>query len=428
MLRIKNKFHIRKKIFKSKKNKGNDPSKKLELEKSKIKKRKKPSAKKAPVFSFVFTQDLRIQFPQVNCVYYIKNQAFPKGAAAVTFEGEVSTLAYFNLANFTYQFRDENVKYVLLPDDKRLVSKHALAVNTEKSLVSPITFYSQSHFDHLYTLREINIDIDKEKIAYRFFCSKIPGIEIGSKTLQEECQKLAGDIPIMTGKYPLFVDHKRPDFAFLATLYHQFMQYNDPPRLAYQNKHSVNWCAARAHAMTLFLNQYRVTSYKLFKRWDALDWKEDSPEFKKGWRYHCGTMIIDSDNNKWVWEPWVGNNHYLLAFENWLRVSDEPIPIKLLVTNSWVLDDFRHGKEVYIGEKIRKTGRPFFNAFQMTMTCALPNSPERPISTKNKEDSIRKKVETNKNMLFFRPLFQATKSNAVPITSQADKSKLVLKK
>lgn len=330
------------------------------------------------------TSSTRIQAPKQNYLYHIKDKALPDGEAIIRFAGNLKNLRYFNLANFNYRkiFREEDHLHLT---DFMAVSRDSLPKSVRDNHLPPLLFYSKSAPNTLHTIRNMSIGIYNEP-SYTVTFSPVQGVSIYNDALQHECQQLSKTIPVIAGEYPLFQEPKRPSLEFLVHLYHNFLQYNNHERLVEQNNKSENYCTARAHFVSTLLGQYGITTIKLYKRWTFEQWQQFNPERRCPWKFHCATLIIDSDNHKWVWDPWIGFNKQLLTLTQWLHRKDEPTPMKLIIANSAIISDFTRGRFVEPGLKNR--GPCFFNAFQATCGSAIPNPPEHSLTAYNRNQSM----------------------------------------
>lgn len=129
------------------------------------------------------------------------------------------------------------------------------------------------------------------------------------------------------------------------------------------------------------LSYYGIDTVKIFKTWNVIDWLTFSKDKKliKLYDFHSGLMIVDKDNNKWIWDPWVGNNKRLLTLAQWVYAQNAPKPISVLIANRSVLSDYTNGKINYPNYNY------FFpelyrNILQALIASAIPHSPVRSIT------------------------------------------------
>lgn len=338
----------------------------------------------------IYTNETKIQNPKKDYIYHIKNKFLPNGEVIVTFIGEINNVSYLDVSTFLYQkkstvetdhFRFDGCPYF----DAYFIYKKSLPVSTFKIPMEPSLYYLKNEPKQLQAIYEMQIQLNNYGDNYfnlkNIKLIPVKDIKICNTELKKECQELIRNIPVVSGQYPIFVEDKRPNYRFLQILYNKFINYNDNARLTSQYKKSTDWCTARAHFVTTFLNQYGISNIKLFKEWAPGTWKKIYPNIKSAWKYHCATMIIDSDNRKWVWDPWVGLNQHLLTLDQWSNRSDEPTPIKLLLANSTIIGDYLSGNSSRSEFLTDSSFEPYvFNPFQMMWSSAIPNPPERPIT------------------------------------------------
>ena len=197
-------------------------------------------------------------------------------------------------------------------------------------------------------------------------------MEFYNDQLQSECQALSGGVPVEAGKRPIYKSKGQPDINFLRELYQGFWEYNKD-RLDSQYQLSRGRCHVRAHLICELLHNYGIDTLKVYKHWRTDDWWVFGPD--RCWRFHAAAMIIDSDNNKWVWDPWIGKNSHLLTLKEWLFDKESPRPTKLLVANRTVIGDWEKAKASYTFARDLIPMDDYLVTFQALLFSVIPIRP-----------------------------------------------------
>lgn len=320
-------------------------------------------------------QDSVIWFPKTNCLYHLKSDVIPSGEVTISFTGDaVEEYGYLDLScaiakrkeklgnddNNTEQFEFEEFIFI---------SRESLPPNKCGEFLSPIQILQKKMPSHLLKVMDIQVHLNKNAKSVNISGTLSPKIKQKNHEIQKKFQKAAGNIPVTTGQYPIYIDENRPDFQTLESLYQNFICYNkDKLKEQYQN--SQNLCHIRAHFISTFLNGYGISTVKLYKIWNIDDWKSCG-----NWIFHCATMIIDKKNQGWVWDPWVYFSKNLLTLDQWLNRANEPVPVKLLITNHAVVSDFQWGRKIDGAHFMELCSTDYVNSFQALAGSALPNPP-----------------------------------------------------
>lgn len=325
--------------------------------------------------------NLKIISPKLDCIYHYACPELPEGRLTISYGG--SSLPKMNdiCVNSLNHSWNSNI---YLPNPVSYESKETLPLYFSDSKI-PLFLYDYSHCQlrvvtklHIYN-NDIIISDSTEFTGHK-------ALEIINPTLMQECQQLVGNIPINMGNHPIFKVYNRPNFTWLAELYEKFWQYNKD-KLEDQYSKTAGRCFVRAHFISMMLSIYGVDSVKIFKFWeDDTDW--EAYGWSESWIFHCAVMIIDSDNDKWVWDPWVGLNAQLLSLPQWLYDQTMPAPIELMIQNRGSLSFTglsgpflsSHTNSGVIPNlafdcKVSAESRRFFQAL---CGSAIPNPPQQP--------------------------------------------------
>jgi hypothetical protein len=251
--------------------------------------------------------------------------------------------------------------------------------------------------------------------------SIVENVTVINATLKNECQELVKDVPVKAGEFPIHVGREeRPSYEFLESLYKLFLKFNNK-KLSTQYQISKGYCHLRVHLVNIMLCCYGINTVKVFKVWNPSDWEklkerpsqQSSPASEQGTNiacdFHCGTMIIDSNNNKWVWEPWVGENKKLLTLAEWVYEKDTPKPISLCITNRSVLSN--HENDLISSSSYDYSFLTLYrNVFQQLISSAIPNPPRRDITffatypaSSSNDEICEEKSRLNKQALISYP-------------------------
>ncbi|SRR5579883_1369431 len=348
----------------------------------------------------IYLEDAIVPHPEINTTYYIFDKDSNKKIIARFIGDKIPEFSYIDLTGLTscqgtqlesYHFKDP------------FFSKDALPPSSDLKYGSPL-FNWMSDTKRLLEVNEITIHFNsgQNNLLDSHFCTKgnraHKNMEHCNVTLQKECQALAGDIPVVSGDYPIFFKDN-PSFEVLSDLYQKFINYNDNYKLSKQYENSKSKCFMRAHVSTVLCDLHGINTAKLYKIYNQNDWQKFVAN--KSWWFHCASMLIDNQNRKWVWDPWVGFNQRLLTLDEWLNKKDEPRPIKLKIMNKAIITDLKFGSTPEAYKFLKTKSSYMINAFQAVFSDAVPNPPERPLSNKNYFIPLsQSSFKDNKNTFF----------------------------
>lgn len=197
------------------------------------------------------------------------------------------------------------------------------------------------------------------------------------KEIKQELSTRINEEDVQVGNYPIQLNNK-PSFAALKETFDQFIQYNTREMLAKQLKDTRGRCHIRAHFASILLKQHGISSCKIFKIWEHNDWIQYNAAQNKGtptWvRYHTAALIVDHENNKWVWDPWE-NPHYPLApLKTWLFQETEPTPYQIFISSMYVMNVNSKG-HCAAATNFKTLNEKDTRFFQCVYGSASPNRP-----------------------------------------------------
>jgi len=314
--------------------------------------------------------DSIINHPKPNCTYLLESGDGAGTTITLTFEGsKVTMLRFIDVAVCVYQLKKE-------ASSRQIHSTTVTFLSNESIFATParLPLYFLDSEGELGLISSIKVTLDTlQDISTDLEITPMDNpIKPDNINLRNECQKLVGNMHVVVGNYPIVLPKNRISHATLAALYNQFIQYNDDNKLQTQYNNSKSYCYIRAHFVNELLGRYGIASVKVLKAWNPSDWKEFSDN--KSWKFHCAAMIVDNENNKWVWDPWVGFNHRLLSLQQWVYQKDEPTPIKLLIAHRVVVNDIEQGHHGY-GTRFSQLTPKNISTFQAVYSDAVPNPP-----------------------------------------------------
>lgn len=329
-----------------------------------------------------------VEAPQRNTLYRIKKSAASHEVVEVSFSGnDVDNYMSVNVVSGFFVTKSTmsgthlrgcigfNESFYLIP-------KMALPVSIANTKL-PLVLFALKNSATVVDIDKIEFILNENETSIQFsgFKLKTNTIKFYSQTLQKECQAMSGKIPVIAGEYPLFFEEKRPDSQYLSNLFTNFLRYNST-RLADQLKQTDGVCHIRAHFVSVMMSYYGIDTIKLYKFYKASDWDAFS---SKRWSFHCAAMVIDKNNNKWVFDPWIYPGSHLLTLQQWLNAEDEPAPVKLVLANKVIVDDLGSDNLARakhpMGEDLLRLGSSGNLRFLQAMfASAIPNRPEFPIA------------------------------------------------
>jgi len=358
------------------------------------------------IWSPILNHEYRIQYQQKEISIYFRSDN------NINFE-------YFDFASGmgkTFKNKTANFKY--------FISKKSLPQSYQALSLPPIMFINndcrQDQFHTIFSTKRIEITSrinNNFSISMTCDASKF-SIKSNNQEIQQRYQKVVPKIPIITGKYPIFLDSNKPNFSYLEKMYNDLLRFNEEDKLKLQYNDSESLCHVRAHALHHLL---ALPAVKVYKFWDFYDWKNYVDD--KAWIFHCAIMFIDENNQGWICDPWVGLNKKLLTLKEWAYRNDEPTPTKIMITSPAIINDIIDGEEAEASHFLRTSSKDTSDAFQAIATSIFPNNPEKPLSIKSfihsflkkslQEGAKNKLIGFNDNGLFKSKSSQKTKeSNA----------------
>lgn len=202
-----------------------------------------------------------------------------------------------------------------------------------------------------------------------------------NSTLRQELKQQLGSridaVEVKVGVYPIQLENK-PSLAALKDVFYQFTQHNTCEKLASQFKDTFGRCYIRAHFSSIYLKQHGISSCKIYKRWTQQDWikfnlRNNKPTNDCYW-YHTAALIVDQDNNKWVWDPWENPNNPLASLEQWLFQEAQPTPAGVLISSMYVMYVTTNG-HCATATSFKALNEEDTNYLQYVYRSAVPNRP-----------------------------------------------------
>lgn len=333
-----------------------------------------------------YLKDTIVWNPTIGCIYHLRTSTIKSGEVLITFEGEtIEEYAYIDLASGLARqkqhLHEDNTNIQLKLSGAVFVSNESLnSTNNARNLPPIRVFYEKLYPDNIIDVTTVHVTLEKDFIKFDSNCNLNDEIVyVGNTTLEHLHQKLINDIPVITGKYPIFLSKNRPDFFVVANIYKDFINYNKPGKLKEQYNSSKGLCHIRAHFASMLLNCYGIQTVKLFKFWNTEDWRK-FPSAHGAWKFHCATMVIDKEGCGWVWDPFkCGMNKHLSTLQQWVYNTNEPKPKTILITNQAVIYDGIAGEKIDGTHFMKLHGGQYIDSFQAVASSALLNKPERPL-------------------------------------------------
>lgn len=316
--------------------------------------------------------NLQIPAPDPNCLYQVKYNKYSDGVLSISYGGgsvPVDHELNVNSLNRPYSVNPHMSSSISYESRETLPlcfmhsTAPIFAYDYKQSSLKPVSNI------HVFN-REIIVPLMTEHLSPSL-------VKLTNGELQEECQRLTGGVPLKVGSHPIYKPKNQPDFGWLSELYDKFWRYNKD-KVKYQYSLTPGRCHVRAHFVSTFLRFYGVDSVKVFKFWDKNDVSVYGDE--ENWAFHCATMIIDSNNDKWVWDPWVGENGQLLTLSQWIDDKNAPVNSEVWLHNRGVLTVSKVDRATGIIPNLAfdcSIGTEFRRFFQALCTSAIPNPPEK---------------------------------------------------
>lgn len=277
-----------------------------------------------------------IHDPQEQCIYKLKAPGIIEGFITIQLKGKgLARLASINIETMAWVMRSGKAEQTV-SECPFNISVESMPPDGYCPRLFPVLTFNKNRFGYV-AKRTFDYDTrDMDDRTYFFG----PQINPDNERLKKECQSLIKGIRVKVGRYPIFTEPRRPSPQFLHNLYKVFWKYNKN-KLVEQSRMSISHCFLRAHFINCMLESYGIDSQKAFLNWNLEDW--GPPTRPRRWSYHCAVLIIDSDNNKWVWDPWVGNNSLLIPLNKWVLNKNRPVPRSVMIANRAVICDCRRG-------------------------------------------------------------------------------------
>lgn len=325
----------------------------------------------------------RIYYPKPNQVYSVKDHTSRE--INVTFnlvrDQNIDDVIYIDISDFSFLSIDFSTprKFRYVGFDK-FIYPNTLPVNLDKTMLPSALFLPhgnnslQSLSAMTILINRLNSCCDIKQMQYSSIEFPLP---IHNKSILRECESMIHPgIKIIRFEYPIFIDEKKPSKEFLEIFLKGFLKYNKS-QLASQWQLSEGYCTARAHALSILLNQYGITTHKVFKTW-----------LNYNWGFHCAVMVVDADDKKWILDPWGSSPLQLLTINQWIKQKNEPMPRAFGIANSTVIsnDALLNHTEV-MGEFFFfphfNENAPFLKALRTIYYLMTPSKLERPIAIKS---------------------------------------------
>lgn len=322
-----------------------------------------------PAKTHLILHDSIIHRPDPNVIYHLKSDDSAADEIIVKVTGEAAKkYSYFDVATGNYE---------LMPGKAgQLFSDQFISISNESLFGDDrrLPIFCYDGFSKFSVTVKVKLRFENDKpssIVSSYPLINQPPMPDNTK-IRNACQQVVGTTPVAVGNYPIYLPENKPSYTALAGIYQQFIAYNTDVKLAAQCVNTDGYCHMRAHFAVELLGLYGVSSVKIFKFWNPTDWKQHSTS--RSWTFHAAAMVIDEDNNQWVFDPWVGVNQQLQPLKQWLLQKDEPTPIKLLIANPLSINPATHGHNVY-GSRISQHTEVHINAFRAVCADAIPNPP-----------------------------------------------------
>ncbi|STX29301.1 Uncharacterised protein [Legionella beliardensis] len=323
-----------------------------------------------------------IKKPKIGITYHLKNPKSVGGEITISLYGDnVETMSSIDLASgvFTKDSNKEKIFNILDFNAFSFISKELLPADYKKENLSPILLWNSTLYpNRLIKPAQLTMYLNKSSLRGLALGGVVKGYQFipQNSYLQKNLQTSVSNIPLFTGEYPILLPENRPNVSTLEKIYQDFIHYNEDEKLKIQYQASQGYCHIRAHFASILLSWYGIESVKVYKTWNFEQWK---PYYDKdAWGFHCATMVIDDQNHAYIWDPWVGLNKHLLTLKQWTSYSNEPTPMKLIITNRGVVGDFNGRNISGINFMINHNGE-YINPLQAMMCYALPNRPQPPL-------------------------------------------------
>lgn len=316
--------------------------------------------------------ELSISLPDTNLRYHYSCDKLTDGGLTISFGGgskPVRIDVNVDTLNWVAKINPHGFHPITFE------SKETLPLDFLTSKIPLFVYdHKQGELQAVSQLHVFNRDIIVPKTTEHAYDSRL---EIINHELQQACQTLVPNVLVKVGRHPIFQVKNRPNFEWLTKLYDGFWRYNED-RIRSQYAMTQSRCHIRAHFVSTLLRCYGIDSLKVFKFWDNPSVEVYGSEER--WGFHCAVMIIDSENRKWVWDPWVGANSRLLSLDEWVHDKKAPLPSELVIHNRGVLSIVIASRQWGRIPNLAfdcKVAAGFRTFFQVLCADAIPNPPEK---------------------------------------------------
>lgn len=363
----------------------------------------------------VFLENACIISPKTDCIYHIKNPLSPNNFITIKLNGlEIQKWQALNLSG-GYFINDDQFTY-FSSNNITFIPKEAI-VGDYNILPWPPIVCRNDNSEQLMVIEELKVDFVNDELDFsgRGFTTG-DEVKIINVPLQTEAQAEAEDIPVGVSDFPIFAPKERPTHHYLETIYQWFLKSNKH-KLDEQFEFSHTKCYLRAYFVTTFLNAQGIDSQKVFEYWER---PEDWANFgnNRSWYYHCATMIIDDQNQKWIWDPWVHKYPHLITLKQWLNEKNQPRPNKAMITNGAIVSDSDSGMIPESSYFTKLSLSQEMNVMQMLIKSVFVEHLQKPLAVKQPRASFATALQTmfhhahkpglltkpqNFRLLFFNP-------------------------
>lgn len=286
--------------------------------------------------------DPTILNPKSNLIYHLKCSDIPQGYIEIHLIGEkLANVTSVNVYSHDFIKNNKCYKWHKWEEAESYESIESLPSEFKQEKLPPLLRRKQKGTENgLYYVKKITFDTDSNATYEELSALPYP-LHLYNDAIQKDCQAILKDIPVQKPKSSLYKPANLPSREFLHHFYQQFWSLNKD-RLLGQKLISENYCHIRAHFVCTFLSVYGIDSIKIFKLWDKSDWQKEFPG-KAPIHFHCATLILDKEQNKWIWDMLEYLSDNLWTLEAWANENKSPKPRAIVLANRSVIDDKREG-------------------------------------------------------------------------------------
>lgn len=319
-----------------------------------------------------FINNVVINCPEPRTIYTFKSAHAPQGVCEIALYGKtLRQVEAFHRTAICYRYQNGKVAHIVGREGHYyFVSKESLPPGTQDEMFPIVHIHNRQ--GGLFAVIGLYLNVDSCNFKIRI--SNVPFQTISrayNAVLEYECQNLVG-VLVSINRYPIFKVDNQPDIAVLNRLYEQFVNYNKS-RLDEQLSSTSGRCHIRAHVINTMLNHLGIDSLKVFLKWNFGAWTGFKNE--RNWSFHCAAMIIDNNNDKWIWDPWIGLKSRLLSFKEWVYYKEFPPPSRVVIANRSVVEGVLEDAPSCLSFDF-SFSRAYRNSYQAIQGSAIPNRPE----------------------------------------------------